>query len=308
MRGLAIGATLPLLLCASVAVAQVPRGRRSAPAAPTHLVAVEAECRAGKAVFTLLPGARIRARGKLGKRPVAVELVGPVAASCRVPAAALGLRVAADTPIRQGAVVVGAANEGALVRLVPGARAPRGQVVVEAVGDATARFAVPRQALTAEPREFVYRQPAVSHWVTPKADVRVFARKTSVNTNAPAVGTIAGGVEVLLLEQDGGFARVRSYGPVEIEGWSTNQAFLDKRTPAVEPRLLSPTHEVLAGAVLVDASGDKLAELAGGALVEVTGSAGARARVTTTGRVVVSGFVDGRDLRELADAQVLPTP
>jgi hypothetical protein len=265
------------------------------------VVVVEAELALAEGTALVRPGTAVVASGRVGQRGRArVSLVGPVEATGAIDAAQLGQRLARDVEIHHGGVAAGTAYEGALVRVLAD-RAPRGQRWVESVGDVTARFVVPADALTAAPREFVFRAPPAHRFVTPFEATKLYRTAESIDTTAPPVGTIAPGVEVVLLEQRDALARVRAHGPVEIEGWAIGRRFADRGERAAEGQLLKPTHEVFLGCRLyaTPTGATPIAALRGGALVEINGRANGRVKVTTTEGVIATGYVDEAELRAL---------
>lgn len=287
------GITAVVIAVAAVASADVPRGRRAPEVVPTRLVVVEAKLEVGTAAFTVRPGTAV-AVGKKRKQQVRVELAGDVRASGWIDRAALGARVAAETEIDDGRVY-----EGALVRVVERGKT---NAKVESVGAVRKAFQMPSASLTVEPVEFVYRMPPNRHFVTPYKDTTLWRKAESVGTNAPSVAVIQGGVEVVLIDQQGTTAHVRTHGPVEVDGWALNKQFEDDRADAAQPELLKATHEVFTGATLYDApTGTKvLATLRGGTPVEVNAEKGDRMKVTTVGNVVAAGWVDAAALRVIA--------
>jgi hypothetical protein len=233
--------------------------------------------------------------------PVKVTTAGAVTLTGAVPADALGLRVAVDSELRQGGQPIGVAYAGALVR--PTADPPRdGWQRIHAVGPLALTAEVKADALTVEPRELVYRTPPTRRFVAALRDVSLYAQEASVNTNTPALATLAAGGEAVVLEQAGALARVRVYGPIEVEGWALGKHFTEEPDPGASAQLLKPSHEVLAGAELYAGPADRrpLGRLRGGALVEASGRQGARLKVTTVGEVNASGYVDEATLRPLS--------
>lgn len=292
-------------MCGAVAVAglaaadEVPRGRRTARPAPTHVVVTEVECEAGGAPVLVRPGVAVAAR-RVGGKTTRVRVLSAVDLECAMPTSALGKRLSRDVAIERDGETIGMAYAGALVRPVE-ARPRGGAVRVEGVGAVRTELVVPADALTAEPVEFVYRAPATHRFVTPYKDTGLWREQASVGTTTPPIGTIAGEVEVALVGQDGVFARVRAHGPIEIEGWALNKQFADRRQREQPAKLLVPTHEVTIAAPLyaADTGGATVGRLRGGALIEVNKVAGGRTKITTTGDVVVSGWVDAASIRPL---------
>jgi hypothetical protein len=263
--------------------------------------AVVARGRAARAAFVLRPGTEV-AVDRPARGAVRADLTGRVQAQVRLAGAALGVRVARDLDL-DGAMLY----EGALVRVI-GRGSKKGTSRVQTVGAVTAELEVPEDALTVAPRTFVYRMPPPSRvrdgkhrFVTPHKDTTLYLKAESVGTNAPPVGVVKGGVEVVLIDQQGAMALVRSDGPVAIEGWALNREFADRGAGVPEAQLLKPTHEVSYGASLYAEAGGTvpIARLRGGTLVEWNGQVEARAKVTTVGPVVASGYVDVRELRAL---------
>jgi hypothetical protein len=284
------------MLAVSAAVwAAPPRGKRLTRPAPTHVVIREAKLTVGDATFTLRPGVQVAA-GKSRKGVAQVELTGSVGANGAADAAALGKVVATETAVAGGRVY-----PGALVRVASTSKDGNTATVASA-GTVRATFDMPASALSVDRVEFVYPMPANHHFVTPFSDTRLYAVPESVGTNAPEVAEVAGGVEVVLIEQRDTFALVRSHGPVELEGWALARQFADEGSDPSESALLKPTHEVFTGAALYGdvASQQPIARLAGGTLLEVNVVKGDRAKVTTTGEVIASGWVVASELRELA--------
>lgn len=278
---------------AAAARAEVPRGRRAPDVVPTRLVALETELRVGDTTLVLRPGAAV-AVGTSRRQQIRVVLAGDVRATGWIDEGVLGARVSAEAEIEDGRVY-----EGALVRIVD-----EGKTVskVESVGSVQTTFEVPTSSLTVDFVEFTYRMPANRHFVTPFERTTLWRKSASVGTNTPPVAVIEGGVEVVLIEQKGDLALVRTYGAVEVQGWALNSQFADKGRDGAKPNLLKPTHEVFASSALYDGAGgdNELATLRGGTLVEVNAEKGARMKVTTVGDVIAAGWVDVAALRAIA--------
>ncbi|RMH42792.1 MAG: hypothetical protein D6689_07170 [Deltaproteobacteria bacterium] len=296
-RQVALASAMAAFAGAAVA-GDPPRGRRPPREPPTHAIVDPAALvvASGGATIRLRPGAAVSLVRRRRGRAV-VRLVGDVRAIGTVDAAALGLYVARDVDVPDGRLL-----EGALVRVVRRGRG--GVATVETTGAVRGRFDVPADALSAQRHEFVYRMPPNRHFVTPKRDTALYRAAASVGTRAPPVAVIRGGVEVVLLEQMDTRAKVRSHGPVEVEGWALASDFYDEGDGGPAPELLSPTHEVVrtAGLYATPDAAEPFAELRGGALVEASADPAtpARRKVTTVGRVNATGWVDRRALRRLA--------
>ncbi len=295
--GLAMGLLVALTAPGQGADAQVPRGRRDKGPSPTHVIVAEAECTGAAGTIVLRPGVAVAVSSARSRKP-AVELAGRVRARCTVDREVLGVRLVRDVELPDGA---GAVYAGALVRPVSG-KAPRGTTRVVTAGAVVTELFAPSDALSAVPHPFLYREPPTRRWIAPFAETKLYAKKTSVGTSTPPVGVIAAETDAVLLEQDGALALVRSHGPVEIVGWALAKQFADRRANSETVELLKPTHEVFTGAALypdVDAT-KPAAHLRGGALVEVNKLHGGRVKITTTGDVIATGFVDQGALRPLS--------
>jgi hypothetical protein len=276
------------LLCgavASLALADVPRGRPATRPQATHVVVRETELQAEGLRVRVFPGVGVAVRWPPTRgRVVAATLTGPVELSGQLDGAALGLRVQRDVPLRdaRGRVLVGSARAGALVHL-------RGEgtagATIEPTGGIRGRFVVAREALGPDLVELVLPVPegvvAIVRTAAPLREGR--------QARAAIVAQLEAGarIDVLSRSEDGRAVRGRTYGGLLIEGWIAAQALSTEvpATPQAPPRG-PPTHEALVDVpAFADAGGRRrVGTLRGGALVtlgiEATGD---RGRVTPHG-------------------------
>jgi hypothetical protein len=231
---------------------------------------------------------------------IRVTTTGRVVVSGTVDVAALGLYVQTDGDLRAGdGIVLGTIFAGARVHLL-GKTSVAGWVRVRTGGPASMIGAVRADMLGVSPHEFIYRPPSGPRMVWALRDVALYEHAASVGTSTPPLGTLAAAGDAVLVDQVDTLAHVRTYGPVEVEGWALGRDFTEEQ-PGPPAELLKPTHEVLVGAELraTATARQTLAHLRGGALVEVNGHAGELAKVTTVGDVILVGFVPERALRPL---------
>jgi hypothetical protein len=281
------------------AAPDVPRGRRTVRREPTHVVLRALDVDAQGARARLAPGVAVVVAGPARSGMVTATTVGPVEVTARVEAAALGARIAADTDVRRvdGAAPIGRARAGALVVVVGRGG---GGLVCDTVGPVRARVVVPADTITAEPRELVY----------PVAEHRLAAVGAPTDlVGAPggqAVARLERGARLAVVDEDGAWARVRSYGAFEIDGYVARERLVDRADapPLDEPgsKGLTPTHEALVDTpAFADAAGRRAAgTLRGGALVSVgIERNGPRVQVMTHGDVVVELWVPLASLRPL---------
>jgi hypothetical protein len=290
----------------SAAAAPPPRGERRARPAPTHVVVRLADLDAGGVLVRVAPRVPVVAAGVVGHRPgarVEVTLAGGVDLSGRMEASALGAVVGSDVELRSvdGADVLGRARAGALV--VPVGAGPPGMTVCDTVGLVQARVALPAGALGAEPRELVF--PVAS------------GRRAALSAAAALVSTpaargggrarLARGASVVVLGEDGGWARVRTYGGVELEGFVPAERLgpAEGTAPLEDAgagSALTPTHEALVDAfAFADGGGRRrIGTLRGGTLLSVgIETVGGNVKVMTSGRVVGEVWVPAASLRPL---------
>lgn len=276
----------------------VPRGRRTAHKPPTHVVLHTVDLDAQGTLARLAPGVAVAAGAVRGGHAI-VTTIGPVEVTGQVPAAALGARIAADTDVRaaDGGVALGRARAGTLVAVVGRGS---GGIVCETIGPVRARVVVPADAVTAEPRELVY--PVVEHRM---AAIGGPTELTAAPGGKP-VARLERGARVTVLGDEGGSARVRTYGGFELDGFVARERLADpaEAAPPEAPpsKGLTPTHEALVDApAFADEAGRRVVgTLRGGALVSVgIERNGPRVKVMTHGDVVVEVWVPLAGLRPL---------
>jgi hypothetical protein len=311
-----------LLLVPAVALAAAPpRGKRPPRPRATHLVITETALApgAGAAPGTVLAGVPVAAPSAAvtQKGKVKVTVIGPVEVTGTVDGAALGLRVARETPLYApgGKTQLGKAAPGALVR-VTGKGKGKGLVAVAAIAGAggfEVRGELAEKDLTAEPGDLVLTV-AWNYQTGKPADLWA-----GQDLKGAPILRVPEGAHLEFYEQAGDVAHVRTVGGVEIHGWTPVANLTPREAPpatAGPPRLVQPTHEAFIDApIYADVAGKKkIGTLRGGALVEMnpraTRDAGDAAKnagtvkVTTYGGVVVEGWVKETDLRQLSQKAI----
>ena len=273
-----------------LAAAGPPRGTPTPRPQPNRVVVRQTLLDAGGVTAQVASG--VAARDEGGR----VTLLGPVEIVGRLPAGALGSRVARDTDVfSPGGERLGTIHAGALV----GPTTRKGaRVVVDVSGPVRARVALDPAVLTADTVEFVWPEAKDPRW--------------EAQTDAPLYPTAAGGApratlaeltQVQVREDLGDRLRVRTYGELELDGFVSKKQFEPAAGPPVRPAPptgLGPTHEALVDTPLfADGGGRKrLGQLRGGALVTVGKDvAGPRRQVMTHGSVVIEAWVAEADLR-----------
>lgn len=254
-----------------------------------------------KAIGELALGTPVRLLRKDGAEWARVETRGSVRMTGVVRQLALGLRVTAETELKpQG--------EARTVKLLPGADvrviAARGAaLLVETVGVVT-KGLVPRAALAVNGPDFVFPEPGGP----------VFQLKRPVElVDALAPGRplarLHAAEEVVGLLEDGQRARVRTYGPIVIEGLVPRDALSGReRREVTLPGGGPATWEIAMDADLLDTpKGKPVGRIRGGTpvVVEVEEEGRELARIFTTGDVRTRGYVPMRALTRLAPVEEL---
>ncbi|MBI5478370.1 MAG: hypothetical protein HY906_05905 [Deltaproteobacteria bacterium] len=290
------------LALAAPALARPPkpaarRGAAPAEPKPTHRIVggtVDLSPKVGaKMAAQLLAGTPVRVVKPEGPDFVRVETLGSVRMSGVVRVQAVGLRVTKRVDLQPGA---GARPVrlavGTDVRVV----ALRGaQALVETVG-VVVKGTCPRAALGVAGPDFVYPEPEgplfrVKRAVVladPLAPERVIAR-------------IDTGEEVVGLLEDGPRARVRTYGPVALEGVVPRDALggREKKEVSLDPGNASD-YEVSIDADLLEKEGGRVVgRVRGGTPAVLEEDAGEFARIVTAGDVRTRGVVSKRALTRL---------
>jgi len=293
---------LLVLALAAPALARPPQGkarRGAAPAEPkpTHRIVggtVDLKPNPGaKMSAQLLAGTPIRVIKPEGPDFVRVETLGSVRLTGVVRVGAVGLRVAKAVDLQPGAGAKAVRLQaGADVRVVTVRGA---QAVVETVG-VVVKGSCPRAALAVTGPEFVFPEPEgplfrVKRAVAladPLAPERILARLET-------------GEEVVGLLEDGGRARVRTYGPIALEGVVPRDALggREKKEVTLDPGNASD-YEVSIDADLLDKEGGKVvARVRGGTPAVLEEDGGEFARIVTAGDVRTRGVVTKRALTRL---------
>jgi hypothetical protein len=294
------------LAAAALPAAGKPKAAKPAPPASeapaTHRI-VGGGCdllprRGGKPIGELALGAPVRlvrTEGELAR----IETRGSVRLTGLVRSLALGLRVvtAAElTPERAGRAVT--LQPGADVRVL----ATRGPLlVVETVG-VVVRGLLPRTAVAVAGPEFVY----------PEADGPIFELKRAVelaDPGAPArpLARLHAAEEVIGLLEDGQRARVRTYGPIVLEGLVPRDALVGRtRREVTLPGGGAVAWEIAVDVDVLDAPrGQRVGRALGGTPVVVEEEGRELARIMTAGDVRTRGYVPMRALTRLAPVQEL---
>jgi hypothetical protein len=279
---------VPALLL--LAAAGPPRGTPTPRPQPNRGVVRQSLLDAGGVTAQVASGVAAREEG--GR----VTLLGPVEIVGRLPAGALGSRVARDADVfSPGGERLGTIHAGTLVGPTTrnGAR-----VVVDVSGPVRARVALDPAVLTVEPVEFVWPEAKDPRW-----EAQTQAPLYPAAAGGAARATLAELTQVQVREDRGDTLRVRTYGELELDGFVSKKQFEAAAGPPVRPPPptgLSPTHEALVDSPLfADGGGKKrIGQLRGGALVTAGKDvAGPRRQVMTHGSVVVEAWVTDADLR-----------
>lgn len=241
----------------------------------------------------LLAGTPVRVLRPDGPDYVRIETLGSVRISGVVRTQAVGLRVTKAVDLQPGA---GARpvrlQAGTDVRVV----AQRGaQATVETVG-VVVKGTCPRDALAVVGPEFVYADP----------DGPLFRVKRAVVLADPlaperVVARVETGEEVVGLAEDGTRARVRTYGPITLEGVVPRDALgsREKKEVTLDPGNASE-YEVSVDADLLDQAGGKVVGRVRGGTPAVLEEDGKEfARIVTAGDVRTRGVVPRRALTRL---------
>jgi hypothetical protein len=290
------------LALAAPALARPPKpgGRRgAAPVAPkpTHRIVggtVDLSPKVGvKWTAQLLVGTPVRVIKPEGPDHLRVETLGSVRLSGVVRVQAVGLRVTKGVDLQPGAGAKAVRLEaGTDVRVV----ALRGaQALVETVG-VVVKGTCPRAALDAVGPEFVYAEPGGPLFRVKRAVVLA-------DPLAPerVVARIDTGEEVVGLLEDGPRARVRTYGPVVLEGVVPRDALggREKKEVTLDPGNATD-YEVSIDADLLEKEGGKvLGRVRGGTPAVLEEDAGEYVRIVTAGDVRTRGVVAKRALTRL---------
>jgi hypothetical protein len=210
---------------------------------------------------------------------------------------AVGLRVTRGVELQPGAGQKPVRLEvGTDVHVV----AMRGaQAVVETVG-VVVKGTCPRAALAAVGPDFVYPEPGGPLFRVKRAVVLA-------DPLAPehAVARVETGEEVVGLLEDGPRARVRTYGPIVLEGVVPRDALggREKKEVALDPANASD-YEVSIDADLLDKEGGTVVgRVRGGTPAALEEDMGEFARVVTAGDVRTRGVVAKRALTRLTPVE-----
>jgi hypothetical protein len=291
-RGLAAAV---LLGAASVAAGAPPTGKLDPRPKPGAVVVTRVEVPVGDDTpVEIDAGTAVVAAGKgLWRTVGGVEFTG------KIPASALGRRILRDTKAGDTARL----RAGAFVRA---GKAAKGKITVETIGRVAARLTVPAADVGAEPVELVIEDVQGLAIVAVVEDAELYADKDLKGASRARLGK---GGEVVLIEQVGQAAHVRTYGPYEIDGWTWFAKLGDRGSVPPEetppaPRV-QPTHEVfLSSTMYQDSKGKQpIATLRGGTLVSIVQKpSNGHVRVRTVGPVRVEGWVPEKDLDSLNES------
>ena len=286
---------------AAPALARPPKApaRRGAPAepTPTHRIVggtVDLSTKVGtKMAAQLLAGTPVRVVKPEGPDFVRVETLGSVRLPGVVRVQALGLRVAKGVDLQPSVGVKPVRLEaGTDVRVI----ALRGkQAQVETVG-VVIKGTCPRAALAVAGPDFVYPEPGGPLFRVKRAVVLA-------DPLAPerALARLDAGEEVVGLLEDGARARVRTYGPIALEGVVPRDALAgrEKKEVTLDPANAGE-YEVSIDTDLLEKEGGKvLGRVRGGTLAILEEDAGEFARIVTAGDVRTRGVVTRRALTRL---------
>lgn len=293
-----------VLAVAGAPAAQVPTGVRAPRPTPNAIAVGDATLTLKGLKATIAPGAPLVVPpGSFGGGgPVRARTLGPAVVEGTIARRELGLRVQRDCALTRAGVVVGSLRRGAIVRVLGTDAA--GTRVETLAPDVVSGLA-PTDALAATPAEFVLP----GEWSHETAREAVIYAGKDVAGEPRA--TLPPATHLLVVERVGEVARVRTHGPVELEGWVL--------APAIRERLASskdispttrkiPTHEVLVDARLYagQRGGAPVGFLRGGALLQVervaTLEPKGRIRVRTIGDVRLEGWIAVADLRALEES------
>jgi hypothetical protein len=297
----------PLVLLLSLALAAPALARPPKPGVrratapvepkPTHRIVggtVDLKPTVGaKMAAQLLAGTPVRVIKPEGPDYLRVETLGSVRLSGVVRVQAVGLRVTKRVELQPGAGAKPVRLEvGTDVRVV----ALRGaQAMVETVG-VVVKGTCPRAALAVAGPDFVYAEPGGPLFRVKRAVVLA-------DPLAPEriVARIDTGEEVVGLLEDGPRARVRTYGPIALEGVVPRDALggREKKEVTLDPGT-GADYDISIDADLLDKEGGKVVgRVRGGTPAALEEDAGEFARIVTAGDVRTRGVVAKRALTRL---------
>jgi hypothetical protein len=282
-----------------------PAARKAAAPAepkPTHRIVggtVDLSPKVGvKWTAQLLVGTPVRVIKPEGPDHLRVETLGSVRLQGVVRVQAVGLRVAKGVDLQPGPSAKPVRLEaGADVRVI----ALRGaQALVETVG-VVVKGTCPRTALAVAAPDFVYPEP----------DGPLFRVKRAVVLADPLaperlIARLDTGEEVVGLAEDGGRARVRTYGPIALEGVVPRDALGGREKKEVSlDQAPGVDYEVSIDADLLDKVGGKvIGRVRGGTPAALEEDAGEFGRIVTAGDVRTRGVVAKRALTRLTPIDV----
>ena len=295
-----------VVLAASAAVA-TPTGVRAPRPAPTAIAAVDTTFAVKGVKVTVVAGAPLAVDAGAGKSPfgagtVRARTLGPAFVDGMITRHDLGLRAQRDVELMRGGVSVGTLKRGAIVRVLgvdkDGAR-------VETLAPAVVAATVASDALS----------PAAIEFVLPGEFSHETAREAVIYAGKDVAGepraTLPPGTRLTVAEKVGEVLRVRTHGPVELEGWVLAPAVRERLTDVKDISPVQrqiPTHEVLTESPLWASAkgGAPIGRLRGGALLKVERvgvlDPKGRIRVRTLGDVKLEAWVTVSDLRNLEES------
>ncbi len=301
-------ACLVVLALSVPAAAAPPRGKRTVRPKATHVLITDGEMDVGAEVpAEVLAGVPVAVKGgSVSQTPsgkVKATVVGEVELSGTLPGAILGERLLTDVDLysADGKQVAGKGRAGAFVQ--PRGKGPgKGKLVVETVGLVGARVVVDAAAVGPGSVELVLADTAGLAMTLAAEDLDLHGSQELKGT---ARARIKKGAQLVLVEEVGEAAHVKTYGEYEIDGWTFRAKIGDAGsapTTTGDAGRPTPSHEVFIDTQIYLASDGKKAvgTLRGGTLVGITQKPEkGRARVRTLGDVRVEGWVNAADLDEL---------
>jgi hypothetical protein len=302
----ALALSIVCSLVASAAAAP-PRGKRTARPKPTHVLITDGEMEVGAEVpAEVLPGVQVSVKGgSVTQTPsgkVKATLIGDIELSGTLPGTILGERLLRDVELfsADGKQVIGKGWKGAFVQAR--GKGPKGKILVDTVGQVSARAAVDAAAVGPDAVELVLADTAGLAMAVASEDLDLYPAKELKGTPRAKVKK---GAQLVLIEELGEAAHVKTYGEYELEGWTFGAKVGDAGstpTAGTGGGGATPSHEVFIDTPLYLSSEAKKAigTLRGGTLVGITQKPEhGRARVRTLGDVHVEGWVKAGDLDEL---------
>lgn len=293
------------VILATAAVVATPTGARTARPTATAIAVVDTTFTVKGLKVTVVAGAPVATDGKgppFGAGTVRARTLGPAFVEGMITRHDLGLRAQRDVELKQGAVVVGTLKRGAIVRVLG---VDKDGTRVETLAPAAVTATVASDALA----------PAAVEFVLPGEFSHETAREAVIYAGKDVAGdpraTLPPGTHLTVVEKVGEVMRVRSHGPVELEGWVLAPAVRERLSDVkdvIPNQRQIPTHEVLTeSSIWAGAKGGApIGKLRGGTLLKVERVTNldpkGRIRVRTLGDVKLEAWVSVSDLRPLEES------